>query len=136
MNAIARALGLLSVIVCLSLSITACSSDFLSHAKTAAQAAQAITQSAAPTGPASRQPAVVFTRPVVQAVGQSTGPVGETVLSLIAGISGLILAGISQYQKTIAVTKHKSAVAELANAVPTSVILTPATKRIIAGTQS
>ena len=109
---------------------------FLPLAGQTAQTAQAITQSSAPTGPVATQPAVIVARPIVQAVGQGFGAGGETVLSLIAGISGLIFAGISQYQKLTTKTRHLAAVAELAKAIPSSTVITPATQRIIASTQT
>lgn len=127
--------GGLSITFALLCGLAGCG-HFLPLAGQTAQDTQAITQVSPPTGAVATQPAVITARPIVQAVGQAFGPSGETVLSLLAGISGLIFAGVSQYQKLTTKTKHLAAVAELAKAVPPTTILTPGTQRVIASTNT
>ncbi len=94
-------------------------SGVLSSAKQATQATTPTTQTAT-------QKEI---RTIVQAAGQATAPWGPLVLGLVSGISGLLLAGIQTYRKTISDAANKSALAEVASKVSDVSTLSQATQR-------
>ncbi|MGC8560584.1 MAG: hypothetical protein ACP5O1_07880 [Phycisphaerae bacterium] len=90
---------------------------------------EAITQNRPPTGPTAHNPAVVILRPAIQAAAQAAGPMGSTVLGIVAAIASLI-AGATTTAAARAksqVNRHKQAVSELARVIPPGTILHPAT---------